>query len=134
MPPEGVPDEVPDDCIVYRVVMRQGVKPDGTPGSGSFSDKADEDGSHYYMSVHFEDEMRVAGKNVEDLKAHWNSNGDRYTVYQFTAGELRGEREKLWRDPNDEFPGHGACKRHDNSERTRGQKRNLAKIAKPATD
>lgn len=133
MPADGASQNVADDCVVYRVVKREDVKSDGTPGSGSFSDKADEDGSHYYMSVYFEDEMRAVGKNVHDLQNHWNSDGDRYTVYQFTTAELRARGEKLWRDPNDEFPGHGACKRRDDSERTRGQKRNLAKIAKPAT-
>ncbi len=66
MPPEEVPDEVPDDCIVYRVINRQDVKSNGTPGSGSFSDMANPDGSHYYMSVYLEDEMRAAGKSVED--------------------------------------------------------------------
>ncbi|MGH3569455.1 MAG: hypothetical protein ACRDRH_26250 [Pseudonocardia sp.] len=130
---DGVSHDVPDDCVVYRVVKREDVKGDGTPGSGSFSDKAGEDGSHYYMSVYFEDEMRAAGKNVNDLQNHWNSDNDRYIVYQFAAAELRVKGEKLWREPNDEFPGHGACKRCDDSERTRGQKRSLAKLAKPAT-
>jgi hypothetical protein len=110
-----------------RVVKRSDVKETGKPGSGSFSDQAAEDGSKYYMSVYFEDAMADAGKTAADLEAHWNRDGDNYRVYQFSAKALRDAGEKLWRDPNDDFPGHGACKRHDDSERTRGQKRELAR-------
>lgn len=85
------------------------------------------------MSVYLEDEMRAAGETAQSLQDHWNKDGDHYTIVQFVARKLRREGEKIWRDPTDEFPGHGACKRSDDSERTRGQKRNLAKLAEPPT-
>lgn len=123
--------EISGDCIVYRVVKRSDVKETGKPGSGSFSDKADEDGLKYYMSVYFEDGIAEAGKTVADLGKHWNRDGDHYAVYQFTARDLRDAGEKLWRDADDDFPGHGACKRQDDSERTRGQKRELVRRSEP---
>jgi len=101
------------------------------PQSDCFSDKGTDDGASYYMSVYFADEMAAAGRGVRDLQAHW---GDAYVVLEFEASELRAEGEDLWRDPNGEFPGHGACKRADGSERTRGQKRQLAKRSKIASE
>ncbi len=129
--PGDVPDDVPLDCTVYRVAKKVYVKPDGTPQSGCFADKAAEDGSSYYMSVYFSDEMAAVGKSVADLQKIW---GEDYTVLEFGAGELLEQGERLWREPNNDFPGHGACKRSDYSERTRGQKRNLARIARVAAE
>lgn len=129
--PAEAPDDVPPDCTVYRVAKKAYIKPDGTPQSDCFADKGLEDGSSYYMSVYFSDEMDLAGKSVLDLQANW---GDDYTVLAFSAGDLRAQGERLWRDPNEEFPGHGACKRADDAERTRGQKRKLAKVAKVAPE
>ena len=107
------------------------IKSGGTPQSDCFADKRSEDGSSYYMSVYFSDEMELAGKSILDLQASW---GKEYTVLAFTASDLRTQGERLWRDPTGGFPGHGACKRADGSERTRGQKRNLAKVAKVASE
>jgi hypothetical protein len=126
-----IPDEIPPDCMVYRVAKKRDIKPNGTPQSDCFSDKEADDGSSYYMSVYFSDEMQPAGKSVKDLQQEW---GSEYTVLAFSAAELRDQGERLWRDSNDEFPGHGACKRADDAERTRGQKRKLAKIAKIAPE
>lgn len=125
-----IPEDVPQDCIVYRVAKKAHIKPDGTPQSACFSDKGHDEDS-YYMSVYFSDEMELAGKTVTDLQRHW---GDAYTVLALSAAELRDQGERIWRDPNDEFPGHGACKRADGSERTRGQKRCIARIAKIAPE
>ena len=122
-----IPDEIPPDCTVYRPIPKENIKPNGTPMSSCFSDKAAEDGSSYYMSVYFSDEMERAGKSVLDLQQAW---GSKYIVLAFSAGELREQGERLWRDSMGEFPGHGACKRADGAERTQGQKRNLAKIAR----
>lgn len=129
--PDDVPDDVPQNCAVYRVVKKAYVKPDGTPQSDCFADKAAEDDSSYYMSVYFSDEMVATGKSAADLQKVW---GDDYTVLEFNAGELREQGERLWRDSNNDFPGHDACKRSDYSERTRGQKRNLARIARVAAE
>jgi hypothetical protein len=126
-----IPDEVPDDCTVYRLAKKSDIKPDGTPQSNCFSDKAAEDGSSYYMSVYFSDEMELAGKAVSDLQEEW---GDEYTVLAFRAEDLRKQGERIWRDAKGPFPGHGACKRANDTERTQGQKRNLAKIAKIAPE
>jgi hypothetical protein len=126
-----IPDEIPPDCMVYRLVPKDKIKPDGTPQSNCFSDKAAEDGSSYYMSVYFSDEMQLAGKSVSDLQQAW---GPKYTALAFSAEELRKQGERLWRDSRGEFPGHGACKRADGAERTQGQKRNLAKIARVAPE
>jgi hypothetical protein len=125
-----IPDDVPPDCMVYRLAKKSDIKPDGTPQSNCFSDKAAEDGSSYYMSVYFSDEMVLEGKSVSDLRQEW---GSEYTVLAFGAEDLRKQGERLWRDPKGTFPGHGACKRADDSERTQGQ-RNLAKIAKIAPE
>lgn len=125
-----IPEGVPQNCIVYRVAKKEYIKPDGTPQSACFSDKGHDEDS-YYMSVYFSDEMELAGKTVTDLQRHW---GDAYTVLALSAAELRDQGERIWRDPNDEFPGHGACKRADGSERTRGQKRYIARIAKIAPE
>jgi hypothetical protein len=127
--PAEIPDEIPPDCTVYRLAKKRDIKPDGTPQSNCFSDKSAEDGSSYYMSVYFSDEMVLAGKSVSDLQQEW---GSEYTVLAFGAEDLRKQGERLWRDPKGKFPGHGACKRADGTERTQGQKRNLAKIAKIA--
>ena len=125
-----IPKGVPQDCIVYRVAKKAYIKPDGTPQSDCFSDKGHDEDS-YYMSVYFSDEMESAGKTVTDLQQHW---GDAYTVLALSSAELRDQGERIWRDPNNEFPGHGACKRADGSERTRGQKRCIARIAKIAPE
>ena len=125
--PTDIPDEVPPNCTVYRVAKKRDIKPDGTPQSDCFSDKGRADGSAYYMSVYFSDEMQLAGRSVSDLQKVW---GSEYTVLEFRASDLQEQGERLWRDPTDEFPGHGACKRADGAERSRGQKRKLAKIAK----
>ncbi len=122
-----IPDEVPPDCTVYRLAKNSDIKPDGTPQSDCFSDKAAGDGSAYYMSVYFSDEMQAAGESVLDLQQKW---GPEYTVLAFRAADLREQGERLWRDPRGEFPGHGACKRADGAERSRGQKRKLARIAR----
>lgn len=129
--PRRTPDDVPPDCTVYRVAKKAYIKPDGTPQSDCFADKGFEDGSSYYMSVYFSDEMELVGESVLDLQAIW---GEDYTVLAFNANDLRVLGERLWRDPNDAFPGHGACKRADGTERTRSQKRKLAKIAKIAPE
>jgi hypothetical protein len=126
-----IPDEVPADCTVYRLAKKSDIKPDGTPQSNCFSDKAAEDGSSYYMSVYFSDEMELAGKSVLDLQQEW---GSEYTVLVFRAEDLRKQGERIWRDSKGAFPGHGACKRANDTERTQGQKRNLAKIAKIAPE
>lgn len=126
-----MPEEVPLDCVVYRAVKVRDIKEDGTPKSGSFADLADDDGSHDYMSVYFADQMAAAGKSLEDLQSKW---GEDYAIFAFTAAELVSSGEHLWRDPNDEFPGHGACKRVGNSKRTLAQKRGLARQARPAKD
>lgn len=128
--PRNVPDEVPQDCTVYRVAKKSYIKPDGSPQSDCFSDKGTSDET-YYMSVYFSDEMESAGKTVDDLQKIW---GDDYTVLAFSAADLRDQGERVWRHPNGQFPGHGACKRADGSERTRSQKRKLAKIAKVAPE
>lgn len=125
-----IPEIVPQDCTVYRVAKKAYIKPNGKPQSDCFSDKGD-DADSYYMSVYFSDEMKLAGKTVTDLQRHW---GDAYTVLAFSAAALRDQGEHIWREPNDEFPGHGGCKRADRSERTRGQKRNLAKLAQIAPE
>ena len=122
-----VPDEVPADCTVFRLAKKRDIKSDGTPQSDCFSDKEAEDGSSYYMFVYFSDEMELAGKSAFDLQQEW---GLEYTVLAFNAADLRENGERIWRDPMGKFPGHGACKRADDSERTRGQKRKLAKIAR----
>ncbi len=80
------------------------------------------------MSIYFADEMAAAGLSALDLQKHWGV--ERYTVVAFTAKDLRDQGERLWRDPNEDFVGHGACKRDGGSERTRSEKRNLAKLAK----
>jgi hypothetical protein len=126
-----VPDEIPPDCTVYRLAKKEDIKPDGTPKSSCFSDKAEEDGSANYMSVYFSDEIQAAGKSVLDLQEAW---GSKYTVLAFRAEDLREEGERLWRDAIDQFPGHGACKRADGANRTLRQKRNLAKIARVAPE
>ncbi len=126
-----IPDEIPPDCTVYRLAKKSDIKPDGTPQSDCFSDKAADDGSSYYMSVYFLDEMQLAGKTVLDLQKVW---GLEYTVLALNATDLRKQGERLWRDTRDEFPGHGACKRADGAERTRGQKRKIAKIARIAPE
>jgi hypothetical protein len=79
------------------------------------------------MSVYFADQMSAAGKTLGDLQEHW---GDGYQIYAFTARELVESGERLWRDPDNDFPGHGACKRAEGSKRTLSQKRALARIAK----
>ena len=119
--PEEVPDEVPDDCIVYRMVRRDELKPNGQYNSPNFTDKEG------YMSVNFEDEMRAAGKTADDLEEHW---GPAYEAVSFIAGDLRKMGEKVWRVPVEDFPGHGGVKRADDSKRTVSQKRDLAKEAK----
>jgi hypothetical protein len=126
-----IPDEIPPDCTVYRLAKKCDIKPDGTPKSSCFSDKAAEDGSSNYMSVYFSNEMQAAGKSVLDLQQVW---GSKYTVLAFRAADLRKQGEQLWRDPIDEFPGHGACKRADGANRNLRQKRNLAKIARVAPE
>jgi hypothetical protein len=126
-----IPEEIPPDCMVYRLAKKSDIKPDGTPNSSCFSDMAAEDGSSDYMSVYFSDEIQAAGKSVSDLQQAW---GPKYTVLAFRAADLREQGEQLWRDPIDEFPGHGACKRADGAKRTLGQKRNLAKIARVAPE
>ena len=126
-----IPDDIPPDCTVYRLAKKEDIKPDGTPKSSCFSDKAEEDGSSNYMSVYFSDEIQAAGKSVLDLQQTW---GSKYTVLAFGATDLRDQGEQLWRDPIDEFPGHGACKRADGTNRTLRQKRNLAKIARVAPE
>jgi hypothetical protein len=126
-----IPDEIPSDCTVYRLAKKEDIKLDGTPKSSCFSDKAEEDGSSNYMSVFFSDEIQAAGKSVLDLQQAW---GSKYTVLAFRAAVLREQGERLWRDPIDEFPGHGACKRADGANRTLPQKRNLAKIARVAPE
>lgn len=127
--PNDVAAEVPDDCTVFRVVKKADIKPDGTPESGCFADKAADDGSSNYMSVYFSDEIEDAKLSVRDLQEKWGS--DIYTVVAFHVAVLRAEGERLWRDPNDDFVGHGACKRLGDSTRTRSQKRRLAKLSKP---
>jgi hypothetical protein len=126
-----IPDEIPQDCMVYRLAKRDDIKPDGTPKSSCFSDKAEEDGSSNYMSVFFSDEMQAAGKSVLELQQAW---GSKYTVLAFRAAELREQGERLWRDPIDTFPGHGACKRANGANRSLPQKRNLAKMARVAPE
>jgi hypothetical protein len=126
-----IPDEIPQDCIVYRLAKRDDIKPDGTPKSSCFSDKAEEDGSSNYMSVFFSDEMQAAGKSVLELQQAW---GSKYTVLAFRAADLREQGERLWRDPIDKFPGHGACKRANGANRRLPQKRNLAKMARVAPE
>jgi hypothetical protein len=116
-----VPDEVPADCVVYRMVRRAELKDNGEFQSPNFTDKGD------YMSVYFEDGMRAEGKTVEDLEKHW---GENYEAVAFKASELRRSGEAVWRDANDEFPGHGAVKRQDSSRRSTKQKHDLAKMAK----
>ncbi len=125
------PDEIPPDCIVYRAIRVVDIKEDRTPKSCAFTDLADADGSKDYMSVNFSDEMAAAGKTLEDLKKHW---GDRYEIFQFAAQDLVTNGERLWRDPDDDFVGHGACKRNDNGKRSLAQKRTLARLAKPANE
>lgn len=125
----SIPAEIPDDCIVYRPARLTNIKPDGTPQSDCFADLAAPDESAYYMSVYFADEMAEAGVTVRDLQEH---RGSRWTILECSARELRAQGEALWRDPNDAFPGHGASKRADGSERSRGQKRQLAKVYKVA--
>jgi hypothetical protein len=117
--------------MVYRVAKRRHIKPNGRPQSDCFSDKEAEDGSSNYMSVYFSDEMQLAGRSVLDLQQEW---GPEYTVLAFRAADLQEQGERLWREAQGEFPGHGACKRADGTERTRGQKRNLAKIAQIAPE
>jgi hypothetical protein len=127
-----IPDEIPPDCTVYRLAKNEDIKPDGTPKSSCFSDKAEEDGSSNYMSVFFSDEIQAAGKSVLDLQQAWGA--DKYTVLAFRAADLREQGERLWRDAIDEFPGHGACKRANGANRTLPRKRNLAKIARVAPE
>lgn len=127
MPEGGDLGQIPPDCVVYRAVKLIDLKPDGAPQSGCFSDLADADGSKDYMSVYFADEMAANEVSVKDLAAHW---GERYAIVEFTAADLAAEGEAVWRDPDGEFPGHGACKRADGSKRTVGQKRRIAKLAR----
>lgn len=120
-------DEILDECIVYRVVKKADVKHNSRAQSGCFSDKAAEDGSSDYMSVYFADQMNAAGLSAADLQARWGV--EKYTVVQLTAKEMRAQGERLWRDKNDEFVGHGASKRADGTKRTVSQKRGLANAA-----
>lgn len=129
--PAEIPDEVPPDCTAYRLAKKSDIKPDGTPQSNCFSDKGADDSSSCYMSVYFSDEMQEAGKSVSDLQKAW---GPGYIVLAFSVADLREQGERLWRDPIDEFPGHGACKRADGAKRTASQERNLAKIARVAPE
>jgi hypothetical protein len=64
VPTIGVPEDVPQDCTVYRVAKKADIKSDGTLQSGYFADKrSEDDGSSYYMSVYFSDEVELARKS-----------------------------------------------------------------------
>jgi hypothetical protein len=126
-----IPDDVPPDCTVYRLAKKSDIKPDGTPQSSCFSDKRQK-------TVH-----PTTCRCTSLTRWYWQASpyqiygrnwGSEYTVLAFGAEDLRKQGERLWRDPKGTFPGHGACKRADDSERTQGQKRNLAKIAKIAPE
>jgi hypothetical protein len=93
------------------------------------SDMAAADGSKDYMSIYLADGMQANGKSLADLQDHW---GPGYKIVEFTAVELRAAGEEVWRDDDENFPGHGACKRADGSKRTAGQKKALARLSRPA--
>lgn len=125
----SVPDEIPSDCLIYRMVKVRDIKDDGTPSSSAFSDNPrDIAGAEHYMSVYAHDELVANGWSVQKLAEQW---GPEYRPYALTAGELRAKGERLWRAPMGEVPGHAACKRSDDGKRTGGQKRELARRSRP---
>ncbi|WP_433801662.1 hypothetical protein [Actinomycetospora sp. CA-084318] len=124
-----VPDEIPPDCIAYRMIEKINIKPDGTPNSDSFTDMGPTSDT-YYMSIYLRDQLLDEGWTVQGLKAEWEG----YEAFEITVGELREHGELVWRAPMGKIPGHAAVKRPQNAERTRGQKRKLAKTFRLATE
>ncbi|MFG1643802.1 hypothetical protein ACGFMK_26215 [Amycolatopsis sp. NPDC049252] len=123
--PEDEPKEVPDDCRVFRVVHRDWVKEvDGEerPSSQAFQNHRD-DG---LMSVYVEEDWEDTDLAVENLIKRW---GEDYRVCWLRAGDIRELGEKVYRAPNDEFPGHGAVEHPGSRNRPQGVKSRMAKKA-----
>lgn len=125
---DGIPLEIPDDCLIYRMVKARDIKATGEPISSCFCDNPnDAHGNANYMSVYARDGLLGNGWTLQKLYEWW---GSQYRVFCFTAGSLMAKNENLWRAPMDEIPGHCACKRNDQRKRSLGQKRELARMAK----
>jgi hypothetical protein len=123
---EGGAQPVPDDCLVYRLIKRNWVKPAefgdrDRPTSEAFSDASDG-----YMSVFLADEMSASGKTVDDLLKTFD-------IYPYccwwTAGALVQLRQVIVRQPIEAFPGHGGV-RDISGRRSAGTRRKLAMAAK----
>lgn len=134
--PLGTEDPVPDDCVVYRILKDpDDIKETGEVKTTAFSNSSPQEGESEedtYMSVFLADEMKAAGKTVDDLLAWWPKGPVK--VAPFTAGELRALGEEVSRHPIEDFPGHGGVRRSDRKRRSGGQKKNLARRAKPFPD
>lgn len=103
------------------------IKESGEPISSCFCDNPrDKDGSENYMSVYVHDCLVANNWTPQKLYEFW---GVQYRVFCFTAEYLRSKGERLWRAPMGAIPGHSGCKRIDDSKRSVGQKRELARKA-----
>lgn len=127
--PSGIiPEDVPDDCMLYRMVRVRDIQSDGVPMSSCFSDSPrDSPDPEDYMSLYAHDELVAAGWTVQKLSESW---GPAYRVYALTAERLRSCGERVWRAPMGDIPGHCGCKRNNNGRRTGGQKRTLARVVR----
>jgi hypothetical protein len=110
---------VPDDCVAFRLIKPEWVKPDGQrPTSQAFQDHP-RSGA---MSVYLEDEIHEAGRSPVELLDLWPG----YRLCHITVGRLREEfGQVIDRVPDDSFPGH-ALVRDPAGKRSAGTRSRLA--------